>query len=332
MSITRYLRRPVMAACLSLVGLLAGTAAQADGYPSKPIQFVVPYPPGGPLDIMARLLAQEVKPELGTVVVENKAGAGGNIGASLVAKSKPDGYSLVMGAVAINAINPWLYSNLPFDPIKSFEPVALVAAVPNVLVVNQEFAQANNINQVSDLIDYAQRHPGELNYASGGNGSAGHLSGALMNARTDVNTVHVPYAGANPAKTALLAGEVHFMFDNLASAAPLISEGRLKALAVTTLERSGFLPEVPTMEQAGVENFDLGTWFGVFTTGGTPADVVEKLNIAYTRALKEPKIQEALAQMGSETPTLSAAEFAQMVSAELAKYEDIVAASGAQLY
>lgn len=332
MSITRYLHRPLMAACLSLGGLLAGTAVQAEGYPSKPIQFVVPYPPGGPLDIMARLLAQQVKEDLGTVVVENKAGAGGNIGAGLVAKAKPDGYSLVMGAVAINAINPWLYSNLPFDPIESFEPVALVASVPNVLVVNQAFAEANQINQVADLVDYAQRHPGELNYASGGNGSAGHLSGALMNARTDVNTVHVPYAGANPAKTALLAGEVHFMFDNLASAAPLIKEGRLKALAVTTVERSSFLPDVATMEQAGVENFDLGTWFGVFATGGTPTDIVEKLNLAYTRALQDPKVRETLKQMGSEAAVLSAPEFAQMVSDELAKYEDIVAASGARLY
>lgn len=332
MSIVRYMKRPLIALSIGLAAFITGGAAQADTYPSKPIQFVVPYPPGGPLDIMARLLAQQLKDDLGTLVVENKAGAGGNIGASLVAKAKPDGYSLVMGAVAINAINPWLYSSLPFDPVKSFEPVALVASVPNVLVVNPAFADANQITNVADLLDYAQRHPGELNFASGGNGSAGHLAGALMNSRADVNTVHVPYAGASPAKTALLAGEVHFMFDNLASAAPLIKDGQLKALAVTTSERSSFLNDVPTMEEAGVADFDLGTWFGVFATGGTAAEIVEQLNTAYNRALQKPKVREALSLMGSEAKALSAPEFAQMVKSELDKYKDIVAASGAQLY
>ncbi len=332
MSIVRYMKRPLIALSIGLAAFITGGAAQADTYPSKPIQFVVPYPPGGPLDIMARLLAQQLKDDLGTLVVENKAGAGGNIGASLVAKAKPDGYSLVMGAVAINAINPWLYSSLPFDPVKSFEPVALVASVPNVLVVNPAFADANQITNVADLLDYAQRHPGELNFASGGNGSAGHLAGALMNSRADVNTVHVPYAGASPAKTALLAGEVHFMFDNLASAAPLIKDGQLKALAVTTSERSSFLNDVPTMEEAGVADFDLGTWFGVFATGGTAPEIVEQLNTAYNRALQKPKVREALSLMGSEAKALSAPEFAQMVKSELDKYKDIVAASGAQLY
>jgi tripartite-type tricarboxylate transporter receptor subunit TctC len=307
-------------------------AAAADNFPTKPIQFIVPYAPGGPLDSMARMLAEKVKSDLGTVVVENKPGAGGNIGAGIAAKAAPDGYTLVMGAVATNAINPWLYSNLPFDPVKSFEPVTLVASVPNVLILNKEFANTNKIASVQDLVAFAKSRPDELNFGSGGNGSAGHLAGELLNVRVGAKSVHVPYAGAAPAKLALLAGQINFMFDNLASSATLITEGKVKALAVTTAERSSIFPELPTMQEEGVKDFDLGTWFGVFTTGGTPKDVVVKLNQAYAKALNDPDVRKTLLTMGSDAKPNTSEEFAQMVSSELAKYKEIVEVSGAKLF
>lgn len=330
---------------LSLLGRLVGTCvlgiaalasspamAESSQYPNKAIQFIVPYPPGGPLDTMARLLAEKVKDDLGTVVVQNKSGAGGNIGAGLAANAQPDGYTLVMGAVAINAINPWLYPSLPFDPIKSFEPVSLVASVPNVLIVNANFAEQNHIASVTDLVTYAKSHPSQLNFASGGNGSAGHLAGELLNSRENIQTVHVPYGGAAPAKTALLGGEVDFMFDNLASALPLIEAKRVTALAVTTADRSSFLADIPTMQEAGVQDFDLGTWFGVFATGGTPEAIVETLNTAYVKALNDPDIRRSLELMGSDAKPTTVAEFKELVATDLAKYKEIVEASGAQLF
>ncbi|HWK71230.1 MAG TPA: tripartite tricarboxylate transporter substrate binding protein [Burkholderiaceae bacterium] len=319
-----------VAACFALTAFAAPAAAE--DFPSKPIQFIVPYSAGGPLDGMARLLAEKVKPDLGTIVVENKPGAGGNIGASIAAKAKPDGYTLVMGAVAINAINPWLYEKLPFDPVKSFEPVTLVASVPNILIVNNEFATANKINSVKDLVAYAKKNPNILNFGSGGNGSAGHLAGELLNVRADVKTVHVPYAGAAPAKLALLAGQINFMFDNLASASSLITENKVKALAVTTTERSSAFPQVPTMQQEGIQNFDLGTWFGVFTTGGTPKAVVDKLNAAYVKALQDPAVRKNLLTMGSDAKPTTSEEFGELVKHDLAKYKEIVEVSGAKLF
>ncbi|WP_409079824.1 Bug family tripartite tricarboxylate transporter substrate binding protein [Pusillimonas sp. SM2304] len=320
-----------LAACLAL-SMVAAPAAAEDDFPSKPIQFIVPYAAGGPLDGMARLLAEKVKDDLGTVIVENKPGAGGNIGASIAAKAKPDGYTLVMGAVAINAINPWLYEKLPFDPVNSFAPVTLVASVPNVLILNSEFASGNNINSVQDLIAYAKKNPDLLNFGSGGNGSAGHLAGELLNVRAGVKTVHVPYAGAAPAKLALLAGQINFMFDNLASAASLITDNKVKALAVTTTGRSSVFPQLPTMEQEGVSNFDLGTWFGVFTTGGTPAAVIDKLNAAYVKALKDPAVRKNLLTMGSDTEPTTPEVLGELVKNDLAKYKEIVEVSGAKLF
>lgn len=327
----RFWRRGVSALAASVILSVVGAPAVADNdFPNRSIEFIVPYAPGGPLDTMARLLADKVKPQLGVVVVENKPGAGGNIGAGIAARAKPDGYTLVMGAVAINAINPWLYDSLPFDPVKSFEPVTLVASVPNVLILNTDFATKYNIETVQDLIDHSKKNLGALNYASGGNGSAGHLAGELLNARTGMETVHIPYAGAAPAKMALMAGEVDFMFDNLASAAGLITSDQAKALAVTTSERSFMFPDMPTMEQAGVAPFDLGTWFGVFATGGTPDDIVQKLNVAYGKALEDPTVRDALRAMGSDTEPTSSAQFAERVASDLEKYKELVEVSGAK--
>lgn len=332
----RPLRRGLVLSGLACAVLLSAgvtTTAQAQAqWPSKPIRFVVPYPPGGPLDTIARVLADKVKASLGQpVVVENKPGAGGNIGVDLIAKAQPDGYTLVMGAVATHAINPWLFSKIPYDAVKDFAPVALVASVPNVLVVNKEFAGKNNIRTMADLVAYAKANPGKLNYGSGGSGSAGHLAGELLGARAQVKIVHIPYQGAAPAKLALLSGQSDFMFDNLASAAPLIKDGKVVALAVTTTARSAMLPDVPTVEQAGIKSFDIGTWFGVFATAGTPAPVLAKLHAAYAQALVDPEIAKRLAEMGSNAKPLSSAQFAEMIKQELDKYKDLVKLSGAQV-
>lgn len=304
--------------------------ALATAFPTKPLRFIVPYPPGGPLDVMARVLAEKVKASLGQpVVVENKPGAGGNIGADLIAKAQPDGYALVMGAVATHAINPWLFASIPYDSVKDFVPIALVASVPNVLLVNVDFAQKNTIQSVQDLVAYARKNPGQLNYGSGGSGSAGHLAGALLSARAKIEMVHIPYQGAAPAQLALLSGQSALMFDNLAAAANLIREKKVKALAVTTKVRSDLLPELPTMQDGGIVPFDIGTWFGVFTTAGTPAAVVEKLQTAYLTALAEPDVKERLKTMGSEAAALSVEQMAAFVAAERVKYQELVKLSGA---
>ncbi|HTJ99058.1 MAG TPA: tripartite tricarboxylate transporter substrate binding protein [Bordetella sp.] len=327
--ITR-LSRALACGAVALAAMVPGVGQAADNYPSKPLRFIVPYPPGGPLDTMARMLAEKVRGDLGQpVIVENRAGAGGNIGADLAAKAQPDGYTLVMGAVATHAINPWLFKNLPYDPIKDFAPVTIIASVPNVLVINVDFAKKNNINNLGDLIAYAKANPGKLNYGSGGNGSAGHLSGELLKARAHVNIEHIPYQGAAPAQLALLSGQSDFMFDNLAASAPLIKDGKVKALAVTTKDRSSLLPDVPTVEQSGVKDFDLGTWFGVFTTGGTPPAVVDKLNKAYSAALMQPDVRQRLLTMGSEIKPMTPKQFADFVQVEKDKYKEIVQVSGA---
>jgi len=330
----RRLRRILLLA-LGLGSMSFGAVALAQSsndWPTKSIRFVVPYPPGGPLDTMARVLAEQVKPTLGqSVIVENRPGAGGNIGADLIAKAQPDGYTLVMGAVATHAINPALYSKIPYDAIRDFAPVALVASVPNVLIVNKEFAEKNKIRTVQDLVKYALAHPGKLNYGSGGSGSAGHLAGELLAARTQIKAVHIPYQGAAPAKLALLSGQSEFMFDNLASAASLIKDGSVVALAVTTDKRSDILPEVPTVQEAGVKPFDIGTWFGVFTTAGTPPAVIAKLYQAYSTALADPAVQARLKQMGSNAMALTPAQFAEMVEQERQKYQELVKLSGAKV-
>jgi tripartite-type tricarboxylate transporter receptor subunit TctC len=280
---------------------------------------------------MARLLAEKVKVTLGqTIVVENKPGAGGNIGADIVAKAAPDGYTLVMGAVATHAINPWLFASIPYDSVRDFSPVALVASVPNVLVLNKEFAAKYNIRTLQDLVEYARKHPGKLNYGSGGSGSAGHLSAELLRARAQIDVVHIPYQGAAPAQLALLSGQSDFMFDNLAASAGLIKDGKVQALAVTTSKRSDLLPEVPTIEESGIKPFDIGTWFGVFTTAGTPAPVLQKLHDAYKNALTDPAIIERLKLMGSNADALTPAQFAEMVRLEREKYKEIVTVSGAK--
>ena len=325
------LRRPLLQAALALAATPLGAWAQG----TRPIRLIVPYPPGGPLDSVARTLAAVVKDTLGTVVVDNKPGAGGNLGADLAAKAAPDGLTIVMGAVATHAINPWLFSKLPYDPLRDFTPITLVAQVPNVLVMNAETAQRLGIRTLADLVKYAKQHPAQLNYGSGGNGSAGHLAGEMFKTQAGLYMVHIPYAGANPAQLALLAGQVDLNFDNLASAAANIRAGKLLALALTTAARSAAMPDLPTIAEAGrslgLGQFDISTWFGLFGPAGLSADVTARLNTAFVAALDAPETKARMATMMAAPAPTTPAQFGAFVKAELAKYGPVVKASGAQV-
>jgi tripartite-type tricarboxylate transporter receptor subunit TctC len=324
-------RRPFLAALAATLAAPATALAQ----PQRPIRFIVPYAPGGPLDVIARLLADKAKDTLGVVVVDNKPGAGGNIGADLAAKSAPDGTTIVMGAVARHAINPWLYAHVPYDPIRDFTPITRVAQVPNVLVMNVATAERLKIASVGDLVRHARAHPGQLNYGSGGNGSAGHLAGEMFKAQAGVFMVHIPYAGGNPAQLALLAGQVDLNFDNLAAASANIKAGKLKALAVTTARRSSAMPDVPTIAEAGkslgLASFDIDTWFGIFGPAHLPADVTARLNKAFVDALESSELKARLAGLFAESMASSPDRVAAVVRRELAKYEQVVKASGARI-
>jgi tripartite-type tricarboxylate transporter receptor subunit TctC len=323
-------RRPLLTAALALAAAAPiGAWAQS----SSPIRLIVPYPPGGPLDTVARALAAAAKDTLGTVVIDNKPGAGGNLGVNLAAKAAPDGLTIVMGAVATHAINPWLFSKLPYDPVRDFTPITLVAQVPNVLVMNAETAQRLGIRTLADLVRYAKQNPGKLNYGSGGNGSAGHLAGEMFKAQAGLYMVHIPYAGGNPAQLALLAGQVDLSFDNLASAAANIKSGKLRALAVTTAARSAAMPDLPPIAEAGrslgLGQFDISTWFGLFGPAGLPAELTARLNKAFVAALDAPETKARMASLMLAPAPTTPEQFGTFVKAELAKYGPVVKASGA---
>lgn len=324
-------RRVILASAFALASS-AGLAQTSAG--ARPIRLVVPYPPGGPLDIVARALAERVKDSLGTVVVENRPGAGGNVGADAVAKSAPDGTTIVMGAVATHAINPWLYSKLPYDPLRDFTPITRVAQVPNVLVMNAESATRLGIQNLADLVRYVKANPGRLNYGSGGNGSAGHLAGEMFKSQAGLFVVHIPYAGGPPAQLALASGQVDFNFDNLAAASANIRSGKLKALAVTTTQRSSAMPEVPTMAEAGrnlgLAQFDISTWFGLFGPARLTPDVTARLNKGFVDALNSPELKARMGTLMAEPAGTTPEQFAGFVKAELAKYEQVVKATGAK--
>jgi len=318
---------------LTLAALASAWATPAVAQ-AKPIRLIVPYPPGGPLDIVARALADKVKDSLGPVVVENRPGAGGNLGMDGVAKAAPDGLTIGMGAVATHAINPWLYAKIPYDALRDFTPITLVAQVPNVLVMNVDTAKKLGIASVADLVAYAKKNPGVLNYGSGGNGSAGHLAGEMFKAQSGVFMVHIPYAGGPPAQLALVSGQVDLNFDNLAAASANIKGGKLKAVAMTTAKRSGAMPEVPTIAEAGgaygLAAFDINTWFGLFGPAGLPPATTQRLHRAFTDALASPEIKARLATLLAEPSPTTPEQFAAFVRSELAKYEKVVKASGAK--
>ncbi len=320
-------RRTLFLAAVAAAAVLGSpwTAAQ-----TRPIHLIVPYAAGGPIDVTARLLAERVRESLGTVIIENRPGGGGNIGADVVAKAAPDGLTIGVSAVATHAINPWLFSKMPYDAVKDFAPITQMVRVPNVLVMNAEAAARLKINSVADLIAYGRAHPGKLNYGSGGNGSAGHLAGEMFKRDAGIFAVHIPYNGGNPAQLALLSGQVDFNFDNLATAAPNIRAGKLKALAVTTLKRSPSLPDVPPVADT-LKGFAIDTWWGLVAPANTPRDVIARLNRAFVTALQSPEAQTRFAGLMAEPVPNSPDEFGNFMKAELAKYEKVVKASGAKV-
>jgi tripartite-type tricarboxylate transporter receptor subunit TctC len=312
---------------LSAFALPVGAQSPAP-FPSRPVKLVVPFPPGGPLDIVGRAIAQKLSEAWGqSVLVDNRPGAGGNIGADLVAKSPPDGYTVLMGALSTHAVNPSLYAKMPYDAVKDFAPITLVAITPNVLVVNA----ALPVNSAKEFVAYAKANSGKLAFGSGSNGSAGHLAGELFKAQTGTDLVHVPYKGGAPAMQALLAGDTQFMFDNLANAMPQVKAGRLKALAVTTAERSKLVPELPTMAEAGLPGFDISTWFGLLAPAGTPKEVIAKWNAEVTTILSTPEMRERLTLQGAEPAPTTPGEFAAFIAGEIPKYAHIVKVSGAKV-
>ncbi len=317
-------RRQLIA--LATTALLSAPVLAQD----KITRIVVPFAAGGPIDVTARMLAEAVKGSLGTVIVENRPGAGGNIGMGAVAKAAPDGLTLGIATTASHGINPWLFKQLPYDPVKDFAPVTQMLRVPNVLVVNADTAKRLNINTLADLIKHAKAHPAELNYGSGGNGSAGHLAGELFKQQAGVFALHIPYNGANPAQLGLLSGQVDYNFDNLAAAAANIRAGKLKALAVTTAQRSALMPDVPTVAET-LPGFQIDTWWGLVAPAGTPAETVRKLSAAFNAALNTPEVKTRFATLMAEPAPSTPEAFAAFLAQERSRYERVVKLSGAKV-
>jgi tripartite-type tricarboxylate transporter receptor subunit TctC len=319
-------RRLALGGIALAAAVAAPLAAQAQAYPTKPITIVVPFSAGGTTDILARVVGEALKNELGQpVVIDNRAGAGGNIGAALAAKANADGYTLFMGTVGTHAINQSLYKKLPYDPIKDFAPLTRVAMVPNLLVAHP----SKPYNSVKELIAYARANPGKVNFGSSGSGSSIHLSGELFNTLAKVDMVHVPYKGSAPAVTDLLGGQIDIMFDNMPSAIQHVRAGKLKPLAVTTAKRSPQLPDVPTVAEAGVPGYEATSWFGMFAPAATPAPVVAKLNAALVKVLADANVKKKIAEQGGEPHGEKPEQFAEFIRKETAKWSQVVKASGA---
>lgn len=314
------------AALLGVVGI-APVAAQ-DTFPSKPLTIVVPFAAGGTTDILARIVSQALQQELGqTVIVDNKPGAGGNIGAVAAARAAADGYTLFMGTVGTHAINASLYQKPGFDPIKDFAPLTRVATVPNLLVANPK----QPFKTVKEMIAYAKANPGQLNYGSSGSGSSIHLSGELFRSMTGLDMVHVPYKGSAPAITDLLGNQIAVMFDNMPSAIQHVRSGKLRPIAVTTAKRSPELPDVPTIAESGVPGYEATSWFGLWTQAKTPAPVQQRLHAAIAKVLKDPAVIKKINDQGGDVVIDTPAEFAAYIKAESAKWGKVVKDSGAQV-
>ena len=318
----------LVGASLAAAGLSMASPTMAQTFPSKPMTIVVPFSAGGTTDILARIVGQALSNELGQpVVVDNRAGAGGNIGAAVAAKAPADGHTLFMGTVGTHAINASLYKKLPFDPIKDFAPLSRVANVPNVLVSHP----SQPYKTVSELIAYAKSHPGKVNYASSGSGSSIHLSGELFEAMTKTGMVHIPYKGSAPAVNDLLANQVDIMFDNLPSAIAHVRAGKLRAIAVTTAKRSEQLPQVPTIAESGVPGYEATSWFGLFAPAGTPVAVVTKLNAAIVKVLGQPEVKRKITEQGGDPSPEKPEQFAAFIQAESLKWGKVVRDSGASV-
>jgi tripartite-type tricarboxylate transporter receptor subunit TctC len=311
----------------ALSALSAGNAA-AQAWPSKPIKWVVPFAPGGTTDILARTIGEKLSIALGQpVVVENKPGAGGGIGADFTAKAAPDGYTIMGGTISTHAINASLYSKLPYDPVKDFVPITLIARIPNLLVVNPDIPAKN----VAELIALLKANPGKYSFASSGNGTSQHLSGELFKSMTGVEMQHVPYKGSPPALQDVVGGQVSMTFDNITTAWPLAKVGKLRPLAVTTAKRSSIAPEVPTLAESGLPGFEVGSWQGVFAPAGTPPEIVKRLNVEIVKILNSPDVREKLTALGAEPVGDSAEQFSAYVKSEVVKWSDVVKKSGARV-
>jgi tripartite-type tricarboxylate transporter receptor subunit TctC len=321
------LRGAMLAAAVAFGVVVAPFATGQSTYPTKPVRLVVPFPAAGTTDIIARATAQKLSEAWGQqVIVDNRPGAAGNIGSELVAKSAPDGYTLLMGTVGTHAINPSLYAKMPYDHVKDFAPVILVAGVPNVLVVNPELP----VKSVPELIAYAKANPGKLNFASSGSGTSIHLSGELFKAMTGVQMTHVPYKGSAPALTDLVGGQVQLMFDNLPSSLAFIKAGKLRAIAVTSKARAAALPDVPTVAES-IPGFEASSWFGILAPAGTPPDIIARINGEVTRWLATPEAKDKLTAQGANVAGGSPQDFAKHIQAETAKWAKVVKDSGAKV-
>ena len=319
-------RRTLTALLLATAsGMATQAQAQAQAWPSKPIRMVIPYPPGGPTDILGRIVAQQLEGRLGqSVVVDNKPGASGMIGADIVAKAPGDGYTLLVNA-SIHVINPSLYKKPPYDAIRDFAPVSLIADVPLVLVA----APSLGFNTVQDVVAAAKADPNRLNFASSGNAAAPHLAGEAFKIATGVQMQHVPYKGSGPALADVIGGQTQLLFDSMPSSIGQIRAGKLRAIAVTTARRASALPDVPTMAEAGVAGYDISSWYGVWAPPHTPAAIVERVSQEIARIVRQPAVRERLAGLGAEPVGNTPAAFADYARSELAKWERIVKASGA---
>ena len=318
-------------AALAAAFLLPAAPALAD-YPERDVKIIVPFPAGGTTDIAARIVAAELgKTWKKAVVVDNKAGAGGNVGTAEAARATPDGYTLLMGTVSTHAINQSVYAKLPYDPVKDFVPVTLVIPVPNILELNPGFADKHGIRNVADLIKYLKANPGTVNMASTGNGTSTHLSGELFQSMTGTRMTHVPYKGSSPALTDVMAGSADLIFDNLPSSMGFLKSNKLRPLAVTTAQRSPALPDVPTMAEAGVPGYDASSWFGLLAPAGTPQPVVDKIQRDVAAALQQESVRAQLQVQGATPSGNTPAQFKQFMAQESAKWAEVVKQSGAKV-
>ncbi len=317
---------PTLLATLLLSAAALGQA-QGPAYPTKPIHLIVPFPPGGGNDTVARAIGQQVSPELGQpVVIDNRPGAGGSVGAELAAKAPPDGYTLFLAGVGSHAVNPNVHAHLAYDPVKDFAPVTLIASAPSVLVVNPSVPART----FAEFTAYARANPGKLNYASNGAGSAAQLAAAMYESMAGVKMVHVPYKGIAPAMTDLLGGQVQLMFGTVVALVPHIQAGKLRALAVTSRKRSPLLPDVPTIAESGLPDYQAGSWYGIEAPAGTPRPIIDKLNAVIVKALRQPDVVKRLAADGAEVVGSTPEEFGEHIKSEIARVGKVVRAAGIQ--
>ncbi len=323
---TRRIGLKTLAAAVLATGM--GTALAQDDYPSKPITMIVPFSAGGTTDILARIVGQALTVEMGqSFIIENKPGAGGNIGAQQAARAKADGYTVFMGTVGTHAINQSLYKKLPYDPIKDFAPLSRVATVPNLLVAHP----SRPYKTVQEMIAYAKAHPGDVTYGSPGSGASPHVSGALFQSMTGAELTHIPYKGSAPAVSDLLGNQIAVMFDNMPSAIQHVRSGKLRPIAVTTAKRSPELPDVPTIAEAGVPGYEATSWFGLWAPANTPAPVLDKLYASLAKVLKDPAVVKKIADQGGDVVIDTPAEFEAFIKAEAAKWGKVVKESGAEV-